>query len=927
MISKDPLFKALTRPAMFLGVPLVPFFMAFAVCILFAIYTEVRYFIFFFPLFGVLRLITKIDEKIFQLYGIKRYLIGLRIRASGFKKLFYGTYYTSQDFSKERVKKTSVSDKGDYTVLDLEKAIPLKKIIPYSSLISEDVVLSKDGIYSATWEIEGISYETRNDEDIDRYKNSLNTLIRSLATENISIYTHNARLFSTLKSNHTFKDGFAKDVNDTYVQSFKNIDFMENSLFFTICYNPKKGLDTINKKAQSKDERLEDIELNLQHFNEIANRVGNALDKFGASRLTTYEKDDVMYSQQLEFYNFILTGNYQPVRVLNYPIYSYLGNVDMVMAKDTAEINVNGKLSYVRGIEIKDWVQDTHAGFLDSLIGLNCRYILTQSFSIVPKTEALTLIGRQLKQLRSTEDDGISQQDALLLAKDELVSGNVCFGDHHFTLMLYADSLKEVQKISTEAFDKLSDLGFIVSLSNIALDEAYLSQLPCNFKFRPRVSMISSKNFVGLNSLHNNPVGKATNNCWGNAITLLKTNTNTPFYFNFHQTRLGRNNFGDMHLGHTAILGKSGTGKTVLATFLLSQCTAFSNPDTFPKNSLNKKFTAIYLDKDYGAEIAVRAMGGKYNRLKNGQPTGFNPFMLEKNEPNITFLNNFIALLATSDNSTLSTKDKEDINFAVRAVMDLDKEYRAEGISRLLENIQKDVDNENSLERRLRIWKKGGIYGWVFDNETDSLSFNEYDIYGFDGTEVLDNPAVINPLAFYLLFRVQQILDGRRVVVFLDEFWKWLQSDSFSEFAYDGLKTMRKKNGFIVPITQSPDEIIKSKIARAIIEQVETFIFLPNSKADYHEYTHEFKVSEKEYSIIKNLEDDSRMFLVKKGSENDSRGNTVVAKLDLSALDRGSMKVLSGSADNVAILDKIVSEVGENPQDWLPIFKAEMMNN
>jgi len=66
---------------------------------------------------------------------------------------------------------------------------------------------------------------------------------------------------------------------------------------------------------------------------------------------------------------------------------------------------------------------------------------------------------------------------------------------------------------------------------------------------------------------------------------------------------------------------------------------------------------------------------------------------------------------------------------------------------------------------------------------------------------------------------------------------------------------------------------------------------------------------------------------VKKGSENDNRGNTVVAKLDLSALDRGSMKVLSGSADNVAILDKIVSEVGENPQDWLPIFKAEMMNN
>ena len=127
MITKDPLFKALTRPPLFLGVPLVPFFIAFSACLLFAMYTQLRFFIFFFPIFGVLRLITKIDEKIFQLYGIKRYLMGLRIRASGFKRLFYGSYYTSQDFSKERVKKTSVSDKGEYTVLDLEKAIPLKK--------------------------------------------------------------------------------------------------------------------------------------------------------------------------------------------------------------------------------------------------------------------------------------------------------------------------------------------------------------------------------------------------------------------------------------------------------------------------------------------------------------------------------------------------------------------------------------------------------------------------------------------------------------------------------------------------------------------------------------------------------------------------------------------------------------------------------
>ena len=320
-------------------------------------------------------------------------------------------------------------------------------------------------------------------------------------------------------------------------------------------------------------------------------------------------------------------------------------------------------------------------------------------------------------------------------------------------------------------------------------------------------------------------------------------------------------------------------------------------------------------------------MGGQYNRLKNGLPTHFNPFMLDKTEENISFLNTLIGSLATSDGSTLSTKEKIDIDKAIRAVLSLDKLDREYGITRLLENIQEDTENPNSLYSRLTIWKKGGIYGWVFDNETDQLSFDDRVIYGFDGTEILDNAAVINAIAYYLLYRVQQTLDGRRVVVFLDEFWKWLQGESFREFTFDGLKTMRKKNGFVVPITQSPSEILKSDIARAIIEQVETFIYLPNSKADRNEYMTHFKVSEKEFDLITGLEDDSRMFLVKKGNENDNRGNTVIAKLDLSALDRGDLKVLSGSADNIPIIDRIIEEYGDNPKDWLPVFRSEMEKN
>lgn len=927
MLNKDPLFKALTRPAVILGVPLVPFFLAFGVFILLSVYTKIYYFIFFFPILGVLRLISAMDEKIFQLLGIKRYLMLSRIKGARFKNFFKGNYYTSASFSKERVNKKNVTDKGEYTMLDLEKAISLEKIIPYSSHIAENVVLTTDGLFTATWEIEGISYETRADDELDRYKASLNTLIRTFAQENVAVYTHTVRDFSKLKTFHQFESDFAQEVNDTYIKSFNKKDFMENSLFITLAYAPHKGAEKVNVKTQSKDERLSDIQANLFHFQELANRAESALDKFGCVRLSTYEENGIVFSQLLEFYNFILTGAYQKVRVLNQKIHSYLGNISLVCGQDIAEINQNGKKTYVRGIEIKDWVQDTEAGFLDILNSLNCRYNLTQSFSILPKTEALTLLNRQIKQLRSTQDDSVSQQDALLFAKDQLTSGEICFGDHHFTLMIYADSVAEVKSCTNEAMTKLSDLGFILSLSNIALDEAYFSQLPCNFKFRPRTSLISSLNFAGLNSLHNNPIGKPTDNCWGNAITLLKTSSNSPFYFNFHQTRIGRNDVGDMHLGHSLILGQSGAGKTVLATFLLSQCMAFNRAETFLPSAVNKKLTAIYFDKDYGAEIAIRAMGGKYNRLKNGKPTGFNPFMLEKTAENVAFLNSLVSELATSDGSKLSTRDKEQINFAVNAVLNLPKEDRKFGITRLLENIQKDMENENSLEMRLRIWKQGNIFGWVFDNENDEISFDDFSLYGFDGTEILDNAEVVNVLAYYLLYRISQALDGRRLALFLDEFWKWLQGAIFAEYVYDLLKTMRKKNGIVVMITQSPSEIINSPIARAVIEQVETFIYLPNNKADETEYTKHFKLSDKEYRIVKGLDVDSRMFLVKKGSESDNRGNTVLAKLDLSALSRGDMKVLSGSADNIPIIDEILAEYGDNPKDWLPVFKARMERN
>jgi type IV secretion system protein VirB4 len=49
-----------------------------------------------------------------------------------------------------------------------------------------------------------------------------------------------------------------------------------------------------------------------------------------------------------------------------------------------------------------------------------------------------------------------------------------------------------------------------------------------------------------------------------------------------------------------------------------------------------------FFDKDRGAEILIRAMGGRYLAVENGKPTGFNPFQREPTESNILFLETLV---------------------------------------------------------------------------------------------------------------------------------------------------------------------------------------------------------------------------------------------------------------------------------------------
>jgi type IV secretion system protein VirB4 len=190
-------------------------------------------------------------------------------------------------------------------------------------------------------------------------------------------------------------------------------------------------------------------------------------------------------------------------------------------------------------------------------------------------------------------------------------------------------------------------------------------------------------------------------------------------------------------------------------------------------------------------------------------------------------------------------------------------------------------------------------------------------VLGFDMTDVLDDSVVRGPLTFYLFYLVQALLDGRRLVVWLDEFAKLIGDAGFEALASDGTKTWRKRNGVVAFATQSPRDVLSSQLARTLIEQTPTKVFFPNADAHRTEYVDGFGLSEREFELIRmELTPGSRRFLIKQGRQ------SVVAELDLKGF-KAELKVISGRSETVAELERLIVETGPEPAAWLPRFMGE----
>lgn len=794
------------------------------------------------------------------------------------------------------------------------KEIPVSAFIPYSSQVTKSIVKLASGDYIQTIRMQGAAHESADIDDINSWHDQLNNFMQQIASPNVALWSHVVRREFNEYPAGDFPAGFCHDFNAKYQEHIQREKMLINELYLTIVYRPQpiKAAKFLDLFSSKKPEYLAQEQLGeLQVMEELANTAMAALDRYDPQLLLCYEHNGVLFSEVLEFLAFLVDGEWRRFPLPRSEIKDVLATSRPFFGKGgLMSLKTPTKTLYGAMLTIQEYPAITCPGILNELLSMPFEFVLAQSFTFLSKPTAVGRMKRQKARMVVAGDVAVSQVEDIDDALDDLVSSRFVLGGHSLSLAIWAEDQKALNKNISDAGTALSDVGMKWAREEVGIAGAFWAQLPGNFEYRVRVGDITSRNFAGFSALHNFPIGRIAGNQWGNAVTVFKTTSGAPYYFNFHKGEQGsdakkaaRLDPNHKDLANTVVIGKSGTGKTVLEMVLLAQAQKFSQPEN------GKRLSCVLFDKDLGAAVGVRAMGGRYYPLKNGIPSGFNPFQLPPSPNNLTFLQILVKQLVRHEGMPITPKQERDISQAIAGVMGAAQQKRRLGA--LLEFF--DPTEDNGLHMRLQKWCRGGQLGWLFDNTEDTLKLDDCTMVGFDVTEFLENDETRTPTIMYLFHRIESLIDGRRIPIFMDEFWKLLDDEAFQDLAQNKLVTIRKQDGFLVMFTQSPKQVLKSPIAYAIIGQTATKIFLPNPEADYEDYVNGFKLTEREFEIVKGLGEKSRRFLIKQGQ------NSVVAELDLRGFD-DELAVLSGNTATSMLAEKLVAERGEDPAAWLPEF-------
>lgn len=759
-------------------------------------------------------------------------------------------------------------------VRDYQKsARSFNELVPWMSLILPYMVVNKDGSLLVCYQFEGIDQEGRDEVEVDRYVSLLEHAMRSFDEKIAVWYTVDRRRTDDYPSS-SFGHHVTQYVDDCWKEKFTGGHQYVNRHYLSVLFTPLSGAEGFFEKVthfMRKEDRgifasiSEAIKTSIISRNAYSYEEMQMLAQISefSEKLSAFEETivdlDIRRMENDKLLGFLHrrcspTSTEESVRIPSVPAYldSYLPT-DLLMSRgDALHFKGNGTNQYVSGISVKDWPDFTSPGLVDALLAVPGEITVSHVFRFAAQTKARKHIQdverhnrnmeksllSYLKESMTKEESRQRNMDRVMMAEDanyalkEMSTHNRSYGHHNLTMLAYGktqDESEDTMKIMSQI---LRRRGFLVVRENMHLLSAFAGCMPGQWGMLVRWFFISASNLADMAPIRTLSIGSKINKHLTDqlgssanpypALTVFSTEYATPYYFNFHQS----------DLAHTIVIGPSRTGKSTFDNFLILQFQKYA------------PCTTIIFDKDYSCRIPTILQGGEHvdmmgdhsNRMK------LNPMILLGDRKHWGWLAQWLEILLTSRDYSITAEDDENIQNALESVAAQPRDmWKLQSLMPFL---------SKRLAEQLLQWVGDGPNAKFFDNADDTFDVGDKTCIEMGG--LFFNPVLATAFLEYAFYRINQKLDGRPTLIYIEEAWFMLANERFAGRINDWLRTLAKKNAMILMATQSLDEIARSEIFMTIIDNIPNRIFLANPNAYAHKdmYREKFSLNDMQISRI-----------------------------------------------------------------------------
>lgn len=682
--------------------------------------------------------------------------------------------------------------------------------------------------------------------------------------EEYHLSLHSIRKQKTHSEKSLIADPIIKDLTNKWNKQFRSSFSTKHYLILTT-KNKTILAKTVAKQQQVDINKLDALE---NTKNELI------------SKLHEYNLELITDNQLISFWASHLNGQKVSIETGQYLFDEFITNSDIHFPKkkNYFTYECNSEKQYSCFLSIKAYPNELTKNLFKELQKFNAEFTIYQYYTAEELSTSIRKINEQIGRLNNIakfNETALIELSALQerLQNDEIKLFNQCWN-----IQIFASSIEQLNAQALEIKTLIERRNLLLLRETKNLESCFWSIFPTWEHMRVRSYPITSDNLSHFITFAADNAG-LDRNSWGNApVAKFLTADNSLYNFSFHETS------AEKAPGNTVVIGGTGSGKTTLISFLLSQAMRFDG------------FKCMVFDRGYGLKTFANIIDANYTDFTAAQQN-INP--LQMGQDHQAFLQNWITGL-------LGRRDDESIATISNA---LNQNFELKKTDRTLNNLASAFGKKGkgTIRNAFESWLPTGANSNYFNGKTDALDFDHAFTF-FDTSTILDNADVLGAMADYLFYRLKTAIleNPAPYVVFVDELNKYLVSAQFAPKLKETAAEIRKTNGILIMAVQSAKTLFDNNTFNEMKDNVSTYILFPNNKAEDKYYCDEIGLNSAEFDWIKTA--GGRQVMVKKNN-----AETVILNVDLSPMGK-HIKVFESSFDVVNAITKIKTS---NPDGWI----------